>query len=291
MTVYHRIFMQDKFNEPKDSLLLEKYMYTNVFMAEVISKEECTDNPSQVIIENNVQENEKKAVDTEITLLPVMHDNSNSIQFSKNKNKNNNVDSIIFPEKMDNLFWSIFISVYGYTEYETIGRCYSNREISEKQNIMEFIKKNPKSLKNMDKKITKAMTQEILSDIMSNKKTTLDVLPAFALFYKKNIIILNEKNKNIYLKINLVENTKEYILLIKNKKGFFGLDTDITSEKIQNIFDTKFCLEHYNKPLKSISNYKSDELNSIGEMMGLNIDIKLKKQELYNEICKLICWE
>ena len=80
-------------------------------------------------------------------------------------------------------------------------------------------------------------------------------------------------------------------LLIKNKKGGFGLDTDTSSEKIQNIFDTKFCLEHYNKPLKTISNYKSDELNSIGEMMGLNINIKLKKQELYNEICKLICWE
>ena len=55
---------------------------------------------------------------------------------------------------------------------------------------MEFIKKNPNSLKKMNKKITKAMTQEIMSDIMSNKKTTLDVLPAVALFYKKNIIIL-----------------------------------------------------------------------------------------------------
>jgi hypothetical protein len=260
-------------------------------MSEVIKKEECRDKPCEVINENNLnnfQENVKKTIEVEPVQLPVIHD---SIQFKKNKNKNKILDSIIFPEKMDNLFWSIFISVYGYTEYETIGRCYSNREISEKQNIMEFIKKNPKSLKNMDKKITKAMTQEILSDIMSNKKTTLDVLPAFALFYKKNIIILNEKNKNIYLKINLVEDTKEYVLLIKNKKGGFGLDPDTSSEKIQNIFDTKFCLEHYNKPLKAISNYKSDELNSIGEMMGLDINIKLKKQELYNEICKLTCWE
>jgi len=284
MTFYHKIFVQNIFDKPEDSLLLEKYMYTNDFMLGIIKKEEYTDNQRQVIDENNFQENVKNTIEVEPVQLPVIH---NSIQFEKNKK----LDSIVFPEKMDNLFWSIFISVYGYTEYETIGRCYSNREISEKQNIMEFIKKNPKSLKSMDKKITKAMTQEILSDIMSNKKTTLDVLPAFALFYKKNIIILNEKNKNIYLKINLVEDTKEYILLIKNKKGFFGLDTDITSEKIQNIFDTKFCLEHYNKPLKSISNYKSDELNSIGEMMGLDINIKLKKQELYNEICKLICWE
>lgn len=278
MTFYHKIFVQNFFNEPKDSLLLEKYMYTNDFMSEVIKKEECTD--------KSFQENANNTIDIEpnqpvIPVIPVI----------KHFQKNKKMESIIFPEKMDNLFWSIFISVYGYTEYETIGRCYSNREISEKQNIMEFIKKNPKSLKNMNKKITKAMTQEILSDIMSNKKTTLDVLPAFALFYKKNIIILNEKNKNIYLKINLVEDTKEYILLIKNKKGFFGVDTDITREKIQNIFDTKFCLEDYNKPLKTISNYKSDELNYIGEMMGLDINIKLKKQELYNEICKLICWE
>jgi len=289
MTFYHKIFVQNIFDKPEDSLLLEKYMYTNDFMSEVIKKEECTVKPYEVIDENNFQENVKNTnntIDSETVHLPAINE---SIQFKTNKNKK--LDSIIFPEKMDNLFWSIFISVYGYTEYETIGRCYSNREISEKQNIMEFIKKNPKSLKNMDKKITKAMTQEILSDIMSNKKTTLDVLPAFALFYKKNIIILNEKNKNIYLKINLVEDTKEYVLLIKNKKGGFGLDPDASSEKIQNIFDTKFCLEHYNKPLKAISNYKSDELNSIGEMMGLDINIKLKKQELYNEICKLICWE
>jgi hypothetical protein len=282
MALYQKIFMHNIFNRPEDSLLLEKYMCTNDFMSEFLKKEECTDKPLEVIYENNFQENVKN------TIEPIqLHVINESIQFQKNTK----TDSIIFPEKMDNLFWSIFISVYGYTEYDTIGRCYSNREISEKQNIMEFIKKNPNSLKNMNKKITKAMTQEIMSDIMSNKKTTLDVLPAFALFYKKNIIILNEKNKNIYLKINLVEDIKEYILLIKNKKSFFGVDADISAEKIQNIFDTKFCLEHYNKPLKSISNYKSDELNSIGGMMGLNLTGKIKKQELYNEICKVICWE
>jgi len=282
MALYQKIFMHNIFNRPEDSLLLEKYMCTNDFMSEFLKKEECTDKPLEVIYENNFEENVKNTIE-QIQL----HVINESIQFQKNTK----TYSIIFPEKMDNLFWSIFISVYGYTEYDTIGRCYSNREISEKQNIMEFIKKNPNSLKNMNKKITKAMTQEIMSDIMSNKKTTLDVLPAFALFYKKNIIILNEKNKNIYLKINLVEDIKEYILLIKNKKGFFGVDADITVEKVQNIFDTKFCLEHYNKPLKSISNYKSDELNSIGGMMGLNLTGKIKKQELYNEICKVICWE
>ena len=282
MTFYHKIFTQNIFNNPEDSLLLKKYMYTTNFMLDLIKKEECEQSQQQyqhqaiIEIEHNNIDN---------TPLPLMTDN---IKFTKNKK----IDSIIFPEKMDSLFWSIFISVYGYTEYEIIGRCYSNREISEKQNIMEFIKKIPKSLKNMDKKITKAMTQEILSDIVSNKTTTLDVLPAFALFYKKNIIILNEKNKNVYLKINLVEDTKEYILLIKNKKGGFGLDTEITSEKIQSILDTKFCLENYNKPLKAISNYKSEELTSIGEMVGMNMNNgKIKKQELYNEICKLICWE
>ena len=283
MALYHKIFMHNIFNRPEDScLLLEKYMYTNDFISEFMKKEECI-----YKMESNL-ESAKKTVDVEAKPLPAIINDS----FLNNHLHNNQrLESIIFPEKMDNLFWSIFISVYDYTEYDTIGRCYSNREIIEKQNIMEFIKKNPNSLKKMNKKITKAMTQEIMSDIMSNKKTTLDVLPAFALFYKKNIIILNEKNKNIYLKINLVEDTKEYILLIKNKKGFFGVDTDITAEKIQNIFDTKFCLEDYNKPLKSISNYKSDELNSIGGMMGLNLTGKIKKQELYNEICKVICWE
>lgn len=285
MALYQKIFMHNIFDKPEDSCLLsEKYMYTNRFISEFMKKEEC------IYQVKNDFENAKETVDVEAKPLPAIINENKNLP-NNHLHNNQRLESIIFPEKMDNLFWSIFISVYGYTEYETIGRCYSNREIIEKQNIMEFIKKNPNSLKKMNKKITKAMTQEIMSDIMSNKKTTLDVLAAFALFYKKNIIILNEKNKNIYLKINLVEDIKEYILLIKNKKGFFGVDTDITTEKIQNIFDTKFCLDDYNKPLKSISNYKSDELNSIGGMMGLNITGKIKKQELYNEICKVICWE
>jgi len=270
---------------PEKIVLLQKYMYTKDFINNLtLNYNSNVDNP---LLDNKFPLNQDNSVEknTENIILSVKEDRTNV------KPSHKKLESIFFPEKMDNLFWSIFIAIYGYAEYESIGRCYSNREINEKQKIMEFIKNNPKALKNTNQKITKAITQEILSDIMSNKKTTLDVLCAFGLFYKKNIIILNEKKPNIYLKININEDMNEFILLIKNKKGVFGVDIDINFEKIQNILDTKFCLEHYNKPLKAISNYRIDELNYIGEIMGMDTNEKLKKQDLYDEVYKLTSWE
>jgi len=285
MTFYHNIFVRNMIDCPEKIVLLQKYMYTKDFINNLtLNYNSNVDNP---LLDNKFPLNQDNSVEknTENIILSVKEDRTNV------KPSHKKLESIFFPEKMDNLFWSIFIAIYGYAEYESIGRCYSNREINEKQKIMEFIKNNPKALKNTNQKITKAITQEILSDIMSNKKTTLDVLCAFGLFYKKNIIILNEKKPNIYLKININEDMNEFILLIKNKKGVFGVDIDINFEKIQNILDTKFCLEHYNKPLKAISNYRIDELNYIGEIMGMDTNEKLKKQDLYDEVYKLTSWE
>jgi hypothetical protein len=62
------------------------------------------------------------------------------------------------------------------------------------------------------------------------------------------------------------------------------MDENIESdEKIKN---TMLCLEHYTKPLKAVSTYKSCELDEIVKKLNINDESmkKIKKQELYNKI-------
>ena len=71
--------------------------------------------------------------DTLKTFLEVS-DNFNSHMLNKEMYKNTNHTSTYFPNKVDNLFWCIFIHVFTLEEYLQIECKYKNREIDEKMN-------------------------------------------------------------------------------------------------------------------------------------------------------------
>jgi hypothetical protein len=174
-----------------------------------------------------------------------------------------------------------------------IERKYQNAEIEEKQKIVDFIKKNPNEMKNSNHKITKINMQEMMSDLLTNKKIELSILPALALFYNKRIIIIKGEQPGFYLDtfpISLENNKSQVILLTKNKQQDYGVDLDITPEKIMNIESSMLKFQHYEKPLKSISNYKVDELEQMAEKLNIDMSKKYKKLELYMEISKLCIW-
>jgi hypothetical protein len=51
------------------------------------------------------------------------------------------------------------------------------------------------------------------------------------------------------------------------------------------------CLESYLKPLKSISNYKVEELEELAKKMGIyENNKKYKKTDLYQEISEACTW-
>ena len=126
---------------------------------------------------------------------------------------------IYFPLKEDSLFWCIFISFYGWKEYEYIGKKYANRELDEKKKIMENIKKSPSIMKETNIKVTNVMIQEILSDLLLNKKTSLNTFLAFVSYYKKRVFIVK---KNTYL------------LFTYNNTGFVGEEESKTEPRREN---------------------------------------------------------
>ena len=235
-------------------------------------------------------------------------------------------DPIFYPRCEDSLFWSIFIAFHGMKEYEYIGKKYANRELEEKQKIMEHFKKNPSSMKQMNFKVTNVLLQEILSDLMTNKKTSLATFLAFVSYYKKRVFIVR---KNTYLMYNFEtlstpSSSTEFIRtttpikgsIVLQNSGFqvsspekdisedmnfvilhynpetksYGIDTEITQEKVANILDTKCRLSGFLKPLRGVSTYKVEELEEMGNKMGLTWYPKIKKNELFELINNEALW-
>ena len=226
----------------------------------------------------------------------------------------------IVPDKMDTLFWCMYISNYGEQQYLAIGNKYGNAEIAEKQKIVEFLKSNKNVLKNLNRKITIGLYQEIMSDLMTNAKTVLLSLVAFSVYYKKNIILLNTINKTFleyrYDDHSIINNNSDnseksgelgpwlVIKYTENKKyGFFAEEI----EDISDIIREYIYIAAPDKPLKGISTYKIGELLEIaskipelanisgsefeeGTSKKLAKEPKMPKPDLYGKIWHNLLW-
>jgi hypothetical protein len=207
----------------------------------------------------------------------------------------------ILPDKMDTLFWCLYISYYGEDQYLAIGNKYGNAEIAEKQKIMEVLKSNKNALKNLHRKITIGLYQEIMSDLMTNAKTSLLSLVAFSVYYKKNILLLNTINKTFLeyryddrsISTNSTNSTKELgpWLIIKyteNKKyGFFAEEMEDISQLIREYI----YIAAPDKPLRGISTYKMGELMEIAaKIPEVAKESKLSKPDLYGKIWHHLLW-
>lgn len=204
---------------------------------------------------------------------------------------------IYYPSKEDSLFWCMFIAFYGYNEYEYIGKKYANKELEEKQKIMEHIKKTPKIIKETNKKITNVLIQEILSELMIQKETNLVTFIAFVFYYKKKVIIQNDHlflfysyNKDVLDPLSITdENINEYIVLnYHSDNNQYGIVEEPTKEQIVDIIENKYCIENTVKPIKGISCYKVAELEEMANK--LNINTTSKKADLYNDISESCKW-
>jgi len=218
----------------------------------------------------------------------------------------------IFPRKPDNLFWCIYIALYGYGEYHRIGHRYGNIEMEEKQKMVEMMKKSPATAKQCSKKITKALFQEIMSDFMTNKKMTMDMLTMVSIYHNKNFMIAHCTDSGepepYYIKItadqtlpaakppselvvgflrNPYQETSQH-LLYKRSKSDYSIILDPEPSMLENISNTRFRFENHDMPLKAVSNYKTSELEDIFDILEIDRekDKKYKKEDYYHAIMR-----
>lgn len=203
-------------------------------------------------------------------------------------------EEYIQPTQKDSLFWCIFIAKHGYQEYLEIQNHYSSRQMDLQKKICNYVKDNTHLLKTVNIRITKAMVQEIISDLMTEiKKTSIYVLYAYAFYFQLNIVIMHP-NEKCFLKVFTEDENFEntIILLQKNEQEQYTLLNDnLSLQEYIDLFNNKYCIENHIRPLKAISNYKVFDLDEIAEKLDLDFEDKpMRKQEKYDEITKLIKW-
>ena len=186
----------------------------------------------------------------------------------------------------DELFWLVYVAIYGETEYYRNKYNYGKLEIQEKQKIAikmtdaEFNKK-------MKWKWTKIQRIEMISDLTNTPRMPIAVLNAFATYHDCTFILV-DMQKKVYIEYGNEESQK-HIIFVKTKpaKNGTGSKKEYSLEMDSSCFlekESYFQLEHYERPLKAISNYKKNELDAISTKLGLPVEEKASKQEVYDRI-------
>ena len=281
----NQIFYQyNKFDTPNEINKLESFFYDmHVITSNIVPIPKS--NQEKLIQKSN----EEKPIPKSNEEKPIPKSNE-----EKPIPKSNEEIKMFEPKQKDSIFWCIFIYIYGYNEYLTIGSRYGNRELEEKQKMISYFKENPKCLKTTNHKITNGNIQEIYSEYLSfQNETTLMGVIGLAVYYNIRILLV-DSSKNIYLDYHTNDTSTEIktCILYKNKgirgqtKYCFDISMDENIESDEKIKNTMLCLEHYTKPLKAVSTYKSCDLDEIVKKLNINDESikKIKKQELYNKI-------
>lgn len=196
--------------------------------------------------------------------------------------------AIVYPDKKDTLFWCLFIANNGVADYEAIRQGYSNIEIAEKQKIMTSIKSQPTKLKSTNVKLTNIAIQEIMSDIVTNATLTVSTMVAMSVFYNKRIILI--KGKDFYINVCPLDEYTQTIILIKKDKNDYGIDMDVTDEKIKQIETERICLSKHDRPLEAITNYTVEQLKTLAVRLGVDSTVKLTKIGLYQQLTIRSLW-
>jgi hypothetical protein len=219
---------------------------------------------------------------------------TSSISTSNKSTISNENSEMVTPKQKDSLFWCVYIAINGYNDYLEIERNYGVKELEIKKQIADFISANASKLKNTNIKITKVSIQEILSELLtSQKETSILCLVAMTVFYNINILLVDPTKKHYleYISNKDVENPT--FILYKDTYGNYSLkQQSFGISELEEFKSDKVCLENHLKPLKSISVYKTEDLEFLSKKIGLYDESKkYKKAELYNLISETIAWK
>ena len=199
----------------------------------------------------------------------------------------------------DGLFWSMYILHYGYTEYHRNKYNFGKIEVQEKEKIAEYLHINGSQQisKQTNYKLTRGFCCEIESDLITKPKMSFSGLIGMCAMYACNIVIV-DVSKHIYYLFSNENNSETYILYKnplytgKHKSNEYFVDVDHKIYSWVEIQERFFKIENFQKPMKSITNYKKIELECIaGKMKILETkeDKLLDKSQLYEKIMLYLC--
>jgi hypothetical protein len=111
--------------------------------------------------------------------------------------------------------------------------------------------------------------------------------------YKMNIIMISANGKTMVHFVSNIDVEQPTYVLHKDNFGKYKLQVEpVSKEQIIELKTRLFCLDSYLKPLKTVSNYKVDDLYAIARQVGIfNENKKYKKGDLYDELNDALMWK
>jgi hypothetical protein len=154
-----------------------------------------------------------------------------------------------------------------------------NREIEEKLRMVDSLKKSPKILKESNSKLTIEQTQALYGSLATSREDRIEFCAAYAAYYKKTIWLLYPKTYRVFSPTTEVSTDSDAIV-IKVSPGpkhsfLYSLDQDS---------DIKTLVGERTGLLQAQSKYKTAELVPIANKLGVSLEPKAKKQEVYDAI-------
>ena len=181
-----------------------------------------------------------------------------------------------FPNVHDSLFWSFYIMKNGQEAYESLGKI--NKVIERKIKI-EYIERFRESKQVLKTYKTAPLTH--LENVLLNEKQ-IDIKTLIALCVIEGISFMYiYKNTYFEMNIDADESTQIHAIVRMDMPTKYGYKIIQDAKPIRESF---YKIDNMNKPLKSMSAYKLDELvvfcNKLG-MTSHNDGKKINKKSLY----------
>lgn len=197
------------------------------------------------------------------------------------------------PNQRDSIFWCIYVAVNGEPFYQSqikSGANMINLMMNEKKAISDHFNNNSALLKNSNHKITLGKINEIKCNLMT--KPVMDSVESFipcSIYYGRPIYVYFEEIHSYLLFVdkNYVSDEDDAIhsdpnvilIMIKDKK--ITLETNFSNFLEKK--DSLFHIQHYDKVLSGVSNYKTNEIREIYKKV-FGEDADLKKPEYYEKV-------
>ena len=198
------------------------------------------------------------------------------------------------PGLRDSVFWCMYVAIHGESCYQShmkSGTNMINLMMNEKKAISDHFNNNSTLLKNSNQKLTLAKINEIKCNLMT--KPVMDSVESFipcSIYYGRPIYVYFEEIHS-YLKFadknyvsdndNDVSDTDPNVILIIVKDRQITLETNVSNFLEKK--DSLFHIQHYDKILSGVSNYKTNEIREIYKKV-FGEDADLKKPEYYEKV-------
>ena len=192
--------------------------------------------------------------------------------------------TITIPHEKDSLFWSFYNLVYGNTSkaYEFVqNTCETERDT--RFQFIDVIRSNKDIIKPL--KMSRTGIEE---NIVHDKH--LHIRSVIALTHSLKCMNLLYVSGRTYHEVMLDESLPCHIIQKHIDKEKYGYCMNISMEQVKEVRDSLWYMENMDKPMKSISSYKADDLRYICTQLQLEFkdDEKCTKPVMYERIMQYL---